>query len=65
MSAALSDDHDTVASMIRYPRTLTVDGTAYTLENAEDFLEHYDQILPGDFVKTLESLLSQPLSYPV
>lgn len=65
VSAALSDDHDTVASMIRYPRTLTVDGTAYTLENAEDFLEHYDQILPGDFVKTLESLLSQPLSYPV
>lgn len=63
VNLAAADDREAVASMIRYPRTLTVDGTEYTLENAEDFLEHYDEILSVDFVKTLESLLSQPLSY--
>ena len=60
---ALADDREAVASMIRYPRTLVVNGEERTLENAEDFLAHYEEILPADFVKTLESLLSQPLSY--
>ena len=60
---ALADDRTAVASMIRYPRTLVVDGAESTLENAEDFLAHYEEILPGEFVKTLESLLDQPLSY--
>ena len=63
VNLAVADDREAVASMIRYPKTLTLDGTEYTLENAEDFLEHYDEILSVDFVKTLESLLSQPLSY--
>lgn len=63
MRLALADDRETVASMIRYPRTLVVNGEERTLENAEDFLAHYEEILPADFVKTLESLLSQPLSY--
>lgn len=49
--------------MIRYPRTLVLDGAETTLENAEDFLAHYEQILPKDFINTLESLLAQPLSY--
>ena len=60
---AQADDREAVASMIRYPRTLVVDGTESTLESAEDFLAHYDEILPEDFIKTLESLLAQPLSY--
>lgn len=63
VSLALADDREAVASMIRFPRTLIVDGTERTLENAEDFLSHYEEILPEDFIKTLESLLSQPLSY--
>lgn len=60
---ALADDREAVASMIRYPRTLVVDGAETTLENADDFLAHYEEILPEEFIKTLESLLSQPLSY--
>lgn len=63
VTLAQADDREVVASMIRYPRTLVVDGTEYTLENEEDFLAHYDEILPEDFIKTLESLLDQPLSY--
>lgn len=60
---ALADDRKGVAAMIRFPRTLTVNGTETVLENAEDFLDHYQEILPGEFVKTLESLLDQPLAY--
>lgn len=60
---AQADDREAVASMIRYPRTLVVNGTETTLESAEDFLAHYDEILPEDFIKTLASLLTQPLSY--
>lgn len=63
VTLALADDREVVASMIRYPRTLVVNGTETTLESAEDFLAHYDEILPEDFIKTLESLLTQPLSY--
>lgn len=63
VTLAQADDREVVASMIRYPRTLVVNGTETTLESAEDFLAHYDEILPEDFIKTLESLLAQPLSY--
>lgn len=63
VTLARADDREAVASMIRYPRTLVVDGTETTLENAEDFLAHYEEILSEDFISTLESLLAQPLSY--
>lgn len=63
VTLAQADDREVVASMIRYPRTLVVNGTETTLESAEDFLAHYDEILPEDFIKTLASLLTQPLSY--
>ncbi len=63
VTLAQAGDREVVASMIRYPRTLVVDGAEYTLENAEDFLAHYEEILPGEFVETLESLLDQPLFY--
>ena len=49
--------------MIRYPRTLVVNGSESTLENAEDFLAHYEEILPESFIEHLDSLLSEPLSY--
>ena len=63
VTLARADDREAVASMIRYPRTLVVDGTETTLENTEDFLAHYEEILSEDFISTLESLLAQPLSY--
>lgn len=63
VTLAQEDDREAVASMIRYPRTLVVNGTETTLESAEDFLAYYDEILPEDFIKTLASLLTQPLSY--
>ena len=63
VTLAQEDDREVVASMIRYPRTLVVNGTETTLESAEDFLAYYDEILPEDFIKTLASLLTQPLSY--
>lgn len=63
VSLAQAGDREAVASMIRYPRTLVVDGSESTLENAEDFLAHYEEILPESFIKHLDSLLSQPLSY--
>ncbi len=63
VTLAQEDDREVVASMIRYPRTLVVNGTETTLESAEDFLAHYDEILPEDFIKPLASLLTQPLSY--
>ena len=63
VSLAQADDREAVASMIRYPRTLVVDGTESTLETADDFLAHYEEILPDAFIKTLEPLLPQPLSY--
>ena len=63
VTLARADDREAAASMIRYPRTLVVDGTETTLENTEDFLAHYEEILSEDFISTLESLLAQPLSY--
>lgn len=63
VTLARADDREAVASMIRYPRTLVVDGTETTPENTEDFLAHYEEILSEDFISTLESLLAQPLSY--
>lgn len=63
VSLAQADDREAVASMIRYPRTLVVNGSESTLENAEDFLAYYEEILPESFIEHLDSLLSEPLSY--
>lgn len=53
-----------MANLFRYPKQLQLPGADVTYMNsAEDFLAHYDEILSEDFIKTLESLLTQPLSY--
>ena len=52
-----------MANLFRYPKQLQLPGADVTYVNsAEDFLAYYDEILSEDFIKTLEPLLTRPLS---
>ncbi len=51
--AAARQDKDTVASMVRYPITVKLNGKSTILRTPRSFLEHYDRILTPEITAAI------------
>lgn len=55
------DDRESVASLLTYPREVTVSTGTYTVQSASEFLPYYDELITADLEAILTALESEEL----